>query len=118
MRKLKFSIIFLLGLALVGCYRTLGTISVDFPANTYTLAAIPTSTSIDLVLNWTIPLTIGNSLDVKLTKVGNSSACFYYSATVSPASFSFVVPEAGTYSLQVTTAESRVMPYTIVATAA
>ena len=29
-----------------------------------------------------------------------------------------MVPEAGTYSLQVTTAESRVMPYTIVATAA
>jgi hypothetical protein len=76
MRKLKFSIIFLLCLALVGCYRTLGTISVDFPANTYTLAALPTSTSIDLVLNWTIPLTIGISLDVKLTKVGNSSACF------------------------------------------
>jgi hypothetical protein len=111
-------VISLLTLTLVGCYTTLATLSAKFPANTFTLGILPASTTIALDLTWTLALTAGNSMTVSLTKVGNASYCNYYSATVSPASFSFVVPEAGTYSLQVTTAESRVMPYTIVATAA
>lgn len=57
-------------------------------------------------------------MTVSLTKVGNASRCNFNSATVSPASFSFVVPETGTYSLQVTTAQSKIVPYTLVATAA
>ena len=99
---------------LVESYRTLASFSPNFPANTFTLGALSASTHISFHLNWTLPLS--NPLTVSLTKVGNGTSCNSNSLASSPANFNFVATEGGNYSIQVTTGESKPIPYTLVAT--